>query len=797
METLPGFPYQRQVELPPPPEDIATLAAAAPVMPGAEYLTTDILTALWTEIGAAFGAELTEAKASLQEFLKNLHPAWNVVGKVHFNLAENRKDEAAPFAFLATYTHRLSPHGKAQHLPLGQALRAYAGAGSKQKLLSLLLPVQRAAESCAWLRQTVDAGEIFHPLRWSPREAFQFLGDVPELERAGVVVRMPATWRSGRPSRPQVTATIGSKATGTLGKDALLDFRMEVTLDGESLSPRDVKEILAGANGLALIRGQWVEVDSERLQRMMARFEEANRVAAEEGLSFAEAMRMLAGADVAQDGAVAGADPDWSRVVAGPWLAETLRGLRSPEELAKIDPGRELHGTLRPYQEVGVRWLHLLSRLGLGACLADDMGLGKTVQTLALLLARAGAGPALVLAPTSVCANWESEAQTFAPGLNVQRFGEGDRAAALQSAGPRDVFLCSYGLLPLEAARLQAVPWATVVLDEGQNIKNALTKRSQAVMDLQAGFRLVLSGTPVENHLAELWNLFRFLNPGLLGTIEQFRRRFQEPIERAQDTVALARLRRVVSPFLLRRTKGQVLKELPPRTEIVLELEPSPAEAAFLEALRRQSLEALDGGPGQTLQVLAALMRLRRACCNPALVQPGLAIPSSKQEAFLDLVEELLESDHRALVFSQFVDHLALLREALDERGVTYQYLDGATPVRKRAAAVKAFQAGQGDLFLISLKAGGTGLNLTAADYIIHMDPWWNPAVEDQASDRAHRIGQTRPVTVYRLVLKGSVEQKILGLHRHKRQLAEDILSEGAMAAGLDAGTLLALLQEG
>jgi len=453
--------------------------------------------------------------------------------------------------------------------------------------------------------------------------------------------------------------------------------------------------------------------------------------------------------------------------------------------------------TLRHYQLDGYRWMRRLAGAGLGACLADDMGLGKTVQTLALLLARSGEGPSLVVAPTSVCSNWESEAALFAPELKVRRFGEGDREAALQGAGPGDVLLCSYGLLPMEAERLQRVAWGTVVLDEGQNIKNALTKRSQAVMDLQAGFRLVLSGTPVENHLAELWNLFRFLNPGLLGTMEQFRKRFQEPVERDQDSVALGRLRRMVAPFLLRRTKGQVLTELPPRTEIVLELEPSEAEAAFLEALRRQSLEALDGGPGQTLQVLAALMRLRRACCNPALVQPDLGIPSSKLEAFLELVDELRESDHRALVFSQFVDHLGLLRQALDARGVTYQYLDGSTPVRKRTAAVKAFQAGQGELFLISLKAGGTGLNLTAADYIIHMDPWWNPAVEDQASDRAHRIGQTRPVTVYRLVLKGTVEQKILALHRHKRQLAEDILSESAMAASLDAKALLALLQEG
>ena len=452
---------------------------------------------------------------------------------------------------------------------------------------------------------------------------------------------------------------------------------------------------------------------------------------------------------------------------------------------------------LRTYQLDGYRWMQRLAGAGLGACLADDMGLGKTVQTLAMLLARGAEGPSLVVAPTSVCSNWLVEAERFAPRLKVKRFGDGDREAALKGAEPYDMFICTYGLLPMEAERLQGVKWGTVVLDEGQNIKNAFTKRSQAVMDLQASFRVLLSGTPVENHLAELWNLFNFLNPGLLGTLEQFRKRFQEPIERDQDRETLGRLRRIVSPFLLRRIKSEVLDELPPRTEITLELEPSEGEAAFLEALRRQSLAGLDETPGQTMQVLAALMRLRRACCNVQLVQPDLALPSTKQEAFLDLVEELRENGHRALVFSQFVDHLQLLRQALDERGITYQYLDGSTAARKRAAAVKAFQAGEGELFLISLKAGGTGLNLTAADYVIHMDPWWNPAVEDQASDRAHRIGQTRPVTVYRLVLKGTVEQKILALHRHKRQLAEDILSESAMAASLDAKALLALLQEG
>ncbi len=454
---------------------------------------------------------------------------------------------------------------------------------------------------------------------------------------------------------------------------------------------------------------------------------------------------------------------------------------------------------LRPYQEEGFQWMVRLADAGFGACLADDMGLGKTIQALALLLRRGGAGPGLVVAPTSVCANWEAETLKFAPTLRIRHLAEGDREHTLNSLEPMDVLLCSYGLLHTESDRLQAVQWSTVILDEAQAIKNAFTKRSQAAMELKAGFRLILSGTPLENHLGELWNLFRFINPGLLGSLDSFQRRYQTPIERDKDPEALHRLRRLTAPFLLRRLKAQVLEELPTRTEITLELEPSAEEAAFLEALRQKSLEALDAGTpaeGQTMQVLAAITRLRRACCNPSLIQPELGIESSKLTAFLELAEELRENHHRALVFSQFVDHLAILRRALDAQGFAYQYLDGSTPTRARTQAVKAFQQGEGELFLISLKAGGTGLNLTGADYVIHMDPWWNPAVEDQASDRAHRIGQTRPVTIYRLIIKGSIEQKIVGLHQSKRQLADQLLDERTSTARLDAKALLSLLRD-
>src|ERR1700680_3360865 len=362
------------------------LAVAVPPMIGAEYLTADVLANLWRDMDAAFDTELTEARLSAQEYLKSCHPAWNLVGRVHFNLAENRKDEDAPFAFLATYTTRLSAAAKAQHVPLGKALQEYAGAKNRGRLLSLLMPVQRAAAQCAWLKAMVEAGEDFHPVRFTPQQPVAFLKDVPALESAGVVVRMPASWRMNRPARPVVKATIGGNAPSNLGMDALLDFNMEVTLDGETLSAAEVKRLLAQSNGLALIRGKWVEVDHERLSRTLEQFEAIAQRASTEGLSFGEAMRMLAGAGIDGNGTGGLAETDWSEFVAGRWLAETLAGLRGSEGQSRADPGRLLQGTLRPYQQAGVEWLYLLAQLGLGACLADDMGLGKTIQVLSLLL---------------------------------------------------------------------------------------------------------------------------------------------------------------------------------------------------------------------------------------------------------------------------------------------------------------------------------------------------------------------------------------------------------------------------
>lgn len=481
-----------------------------------------------------------------------------------------------------------------------------------------------------------------------------------------------------------------------------------------------------------------------------------------------------------------------------PWQDQ----LSKLNEMGELNPQlpSTLQGELRDYQREGFQWMMRLAYWGAGACLADDMGLGKTVQALALILARAHQGPTLILAPTSVCINWLEEARRFAPTLNTYQFGMGDRQDMLDKAGPFDLIVCSYGLLQTEADRLEQKQWYTLVADEAQAIKNALTKRSKAALALKADFKLITTGTPIENHLGELWNLFNFINPGLLGSLKKFNERYAQAIENDKNHDTQQRLKKLLRPFILRRLKNDVLTELPSRTEVTLHIELGPEERALYEALRRNAMQVMGRNTSQPahnqLKILAEIMKLRRACCHPRLVMEGSTLSSSKLQAFEELVDELLDNRHKALVFSQFVGHLMIIRELLDKKGINYHYLDGSTPVVQRKKAVNLFQAGDGDLFLISLKAGGTGLNLTAADYVIHMDPWWNPAVEDQASDRAHRMGQKRPVTIYRLVAKDTIEDKIVDLHIHKRDLANSLLEGGEVSGKMSVEDMLALIRE-
>ncbi|MHB8876654.1 MAG: DEAD/DEAH box helicase [Myxococcaceae bacterium] len=479
-------------------------------------------------------------------------------------------------------------------------------------------------------------------------------------------------------------------------------------------------------------------------------------------------------------------------------LAQRLREARRSNP--KVPAG--LRAELRAYQREGFTWLARLSKWGVGACLADDMGLGKTLQALALLLHRSKLGPALVVAPASVCFNWRAEAEKFAPQLRFHSYHEADRQRLLGSIGKGDVVVASYGLLSRDAEELSKVKFATVVLDEAQAVKNAATHRAKAARALKGDFRLALTGTPLENHLGELWSQYRILFPGLLGSQEQFRERFAVPLEQGNSPERREALARLLRPFLLRRTKSQVARELPARTEISIRVSLSSAERSVYEEVRRSVLEELAKAPSQRpeqrrFQVLAAITRLRQLACHVGLIDETWAQGSAKMERFGELVSQLKDEGHRALVFSQFTRHLALARAVLEAQGIGFLYLDGATPQEERGGLVRRFQGGEGDVFLISLKAGGTGLNLTGADNVIHLDPWWNPAVEDQASDRAHRIGQTRPVTVYRLISTCTVEETILSMHARKRALVEQVLAGAGSAAKLSADELIELIRSG
>jgi len=777
--------------------ELETMAAAVPPMTGAEYLTTGVLADLWRGTDSAFDTELAESRLTVQEFLKRRHSAWNLVGRVHFNLAENRNDEDAPFAFLATYTMRLSAGAKPQHLPLSKALQEYAGTRNRERLLSLLIPVQCAAERCPWLKAMVDGGEIFHPLRWDSQQAMQFLRDVPALESAGVIVRMPASWRMNRPARPQVTATVGSNVPSHLGMDALLDFRMDVTLDGENLSIAEIEQLLAHSDGLVLIRGKWVEVDRERLRRTLDQFEAIERRAASDGLSFGEAMRMLAGAGIAGDAAAGQADVAWSEAVAGPWLAQTLGALRRPDGLHHVEPGRSFQGTLRPYQRVGVQWLHLLARLRLGACLADDMGLGKTIQVLSLLLvlkteAWEKSKPCLLVAPASLLANWSEEIARFAPSLDtVVAHPSAMPAEKLATLGADnladvDLVITSYGFLA-RLPGLAATAWRLVVLDEAQAIKNPAAKQTKTVKRLQAEGRIVLTGTPIENRLSDLWSIFDFINPGLLGSSRDFSSYVKGLADRPQNPYGP--LRDLVRPYILRRLKTDksIIADLPDKTEVKTFCPLSRKQAALYQQTvddLADRIENLDGIERRGV-VLSFLMRLKQICNHPSqwLGDGAWAEEDSGKFARLREISEVIGArQEKALVFTQFKETTAPLAAFLGSVfGRAGLALHGETQIKKRRDLVRQFQEDERvPFFVLSLKAGGTGLNLTAATHIIHFDRWWNPAVENQATDRAFRIGQNKNVLVHKFVCRGTVEDKIDRMIESKRQLAGDVLSGGA-----------------
>ncbi len=571
-----------------------------------------------------------------------------------------------------------------------------------------------------------------------------------------------------------------------------------VEVDGEKVSLLTLLDaVRAGRRFVRLEGGRLVAIERE-LRRRLSRLDDV-------------AQRVRGGGVAIHAPAVATVselvDDESEQIVAArEWsdLRDRIRRAKASEPEAP----RGVRAELRSYQLDGYKWLMRLAACGVGACLADDMGLGKTLQSLAVLQARKDEGPALVVAPTSVCANWIAEAARFTPELDVVEYRGAGRTDRLEWIGPGHVLVTSYDILVRDVEKLRALELATAIFDEAQAIKNGLSKRAAASREVKASFRMALTGTPVENHTGDLWSIFRTIVPGLFGSWEDFRARFSLPIDRDKDPARREALAAMVRPYLLRRTKREVSPELPPRTEVVRLVEPTPEEQALYEAERAQIVASLANrpetanvprAPGEEgrFAILAALTRLRQLACHPRLRDPDAPGTSAKLEAVLAMIDELREAGHKALVFSQFTGHLAIVAEALRERGVTFFELDGSTPAEARADRVRRFQAGEADMFLISLKAGGVGLNLTAADYVLHLDPWWNPASEDQASDRAHRIGQDKPVTIVRFVTQGTIEESVLSLHDDKRELAEAILSGGDVAGRLSTRELFALIETG
>ncbi len=784
--------------IPPPATDqLVALVQGAPPMPGAEYLSPAALEYLWTDLDAWIHGEVARGDEGLAGFLKQQAPLWHQVGRVCFHLAENKRDPDNPFAFLATFAPSVAVGGRVQYQPLSRALQQYAGEKNRNGLVKLLSPVQRAAENSPLVMELLNSGDLFQPLAWSPGEAYRFLQDTPRMEESGILVRLPDWWKK-RP-RPRVGVTIGEKRQKTFGADAMLDFQVHVALGDQALGNEEWNELLAAEDGLVLLRGQWVEVDRKKLTEALDQWK-AIEAQAGDGLSFIEGMRLLAGAprDLADDDGHADPERAWSFISAGEWLGQLLANLRSPERLEQATPGDDLKATLRPYQATGVNWLWFLSSLGLGACLADDMGLGKTVQVLGLLTALKRQGsdrPSLLVLPASLLANWKSEMARFTPSLRAVFVHPSETVKeqlAEMAAKPgeamakADVVLTTYGML-LRQPWLSEVDWRLVALDEAQAIKNPGSRQTKAVKRLRAESRIVLTGTPVENRLSDLWSLFDFLSPGLLGSQRQFKE-FVKRLE-ARSENRYAPLRGLVQPYILRRLKTDksVIDDLPEKTEVRAFCGLVKRQAALYAKMVQEMADALENLDGMQRRglVLAYLMRFKQLCNHPShLLGDGEFAPdaSGKFLRLAEICEEIASRQEKALVFTQFremADPLAgFLANIFGRPGLI---LHGGTAVKGRKRLVDQFQADGGPpFFVLSLKAGGTGLNLTAASHVIHFDRWWNPAVENQATDRAFRIGQRRNVLVHKFVCRGTVEERIDALIEEKTALARDLLEGGA-----------------
>lgn len=792
LRQTPEVETQREtLACPAPPDALAAACAAVPPMDGGEYVTADTLTPLWDRLIAATRVALAAHQGSVAAFVQQLNPDLHLAGRVYFHLVENRRGSAAPFAFLATYSQADRAGDQVRHVPLRHALTEFAG--DQKALLNLLATVHKAAADSALVRGLLDSGELFHPLAWQPAEAFAFLREIPLYDAAGVLCRIPDWWKSAARG-VQVSLSVGEYRPAGVGLKAILDCRPALTIDGVPITEDEARRMLAESEGLALIKNRWVAVDPERLRRTLEAYDQL-RAQVAEGVSLRDAIRM----QLAGDDGNAGDEPTRPEVTTGQWLAETLRRLSAPAACAEVAPANDFTARLRPYQQHGLNWLAFLWQLGFGACLADDMGLGKTVQLLALLSTQResdNGAPALLVIPASLLANWQSEIARFLPSLRVFVLH-----ASAQEDGrvtpPDDATLAATDLVITTYALVARLPWLAeplwrvVVLDEAQAIKNPGTRQTRAVKKLRAERRIVMTGTPVENRLGDLWSIFDFLNPGLLGTPAEFTSFTKTLRDRPQG---YARLRQVIAPYVLRRLKTDrsIIDDLPEKVETktfaTLTRRQTVLYRQTLEELERQ-IETVDGIARKGL-VLATLLRCKQICNHPDHylgTGPFHEDDSGKFQRLREICETVQAKRERMLVFTQFREMAAPLHDFLagifGRPGLT---MHGGVTAARRGALVAEFQGDAYVPFLVlTVKVGGVGLNLTRANHVVHFDRWWNPAVENQATDRAFRIGQKRDVLVHKFVVSGTIEERIDAMLEEKRKLANDVIAAGGAEAAL------------
>ena len=760
-------------------QDRNILLEEAPYINGSEYLNEHWLTCAWEKLNQTYAREIKEYPGSVSEYFWSKNPDIHLAGRVYFHLVESRRDDY-PFAFLATYSVDASASGAAKHLPLKNALVEYGE--NSQKLLELLATVNKAARQSPFINEMMESGEIFHPLGLYTDEAYTFLKEVPLYEEAGILCRIPNWWRKKYEST-KVSINIGKDAPSLVGLEALLDFDVQLSLGGDTLTKKEFQKLLRESEGLAFIKGKWVEVDHARLRETLAAYEKAEKVAAGGDITIMEAMRL----SLAPGKSLKLKDSSATIEVShGPWLDTLLASLKRPETIPSVDCGDNFQAVLREYQKKGLNWLYAMRKLGLGACLADDMGLGKTVQVIGLLnsLRSNREETVLLILPASLLGNWMAEINRFAPSLNYRLIhpqvkNSLDQPEELSSR----IYITTYGMLG-RVKWLQEITWDIVILDEAQAIKNPGTKQTKTVKQLKSRCRMALTGTPVENRLADLWSIFDFLNPGLLGNAREFSQ-FAKKLKEQPE--GYGRLKQMISPFILRRLKSDksIIADLPEKIEMKSYAHLSKKQAALYIALVKELQKKLDSSEETARNglVLASLVKLKQICNHPDqyLGQDAyLAKESGKYDRLREICETIYSKRERVIVFTQFREitpHLAdFLQTVFQHEGLV---LHGQTPVAKRKDIVAKFQGPEYVPFMVlSLKAGGVGLNLTAANHVIHFDRWWNPAVENQATDRAFRIGQQKNVLVHKFITKGTIEEKIDLMIEEKIQMTQEIIPD-------------------